>query len=126
MPITTADQLALAKRVRDQIAAHPEQHDQTLYIKEGPDCGTVACIAGWTAHLHGAPLLWHGQGVRSAGRVATGIDPVSIDYYAAHLLGLDSHEALRLFNPDIGEAEARARLEELIADGEAAVSGASR
>lgn len=44
--------LDLLVEVRDQIAAHPDQHDQSHY--EFPQkCGTSRCVAGWTTHLMG-------------------------------------------------------------------------
>lgn len=44
--------LDLLVEVRDQIAAHPDQHDQSHY-EFAQKCGTSRCVAGWTTHLMG-------------------------------------------------------------------------
>jgi hypothetical protein len=49
----TIPNAALAYRVLDHIDAHPEQHDQNVWVEEGRDCGTAACLAGWAVLLSG-------------------------------------------------------------------------
>lgn len=121
MPITTLEQLALAKRVRNHIAAHPERHNQDFYFLEAGeeenelDCGTQGCIAGWTAILSGARF--------ARGLMVETLDgTVHIEGYSRSLLGIDEEEAEHLFTPryDTRDAEARSRryLEQLIVDAE--------
>jgi hypothetical protein len=42
----------LAYKTLDHIDAHPEQHDQHVWIST-PSCGTSACLAGWVCLLAG-------------------------------------------------------------------------
>lgn len=65
-------------------------------------CGTTACLAGWTAAMHGLK-------VDTAGRVydASGTDVGHVEYVAADLLGISSGQAHDLFyveNEDLDEA----------------------
>lgn len=122
MPITTPEQLALAKRVRDHVKAHPEQHDQTLWYFSEPTCGTTACIAGWTAVLDGAQPIQDYAGESCL--VAIGDDQRSIPVYARKALGLTGSEAWQLFD-GCSNDRALAYLGELIAAAEASLSGAS-
>ncbi len=46
--ISTEETRALATKIWDQIAEHPETHDQSSWEDE---CGTTKCIAGWAAHF---------------------------------------------------------------------------
>jgi hypothetical protein len=129
MPITTPEQLALAKRVHNLIAAHPEQHNQDFYFLEPGeeenelDCRTQACIAGWTAILNGA-YFTAGPDVETPEGVH------NIEVYARESLGISVTEAEFLFaarrygNP-YAEARSRRYLEQLIAEAEARLSGAS-
>lgn len=125
MPITTPEQLALAKHVRNHIAAHPEKHNQDFYFLEPYEeenelgCGTQACIAGWTAILSGARFAVGAE-------VETPDGNLNVEAYAAAALGINVTEADFLFetrrcgNP-FAEARSRRYLEQLIADAEAKV-----
>ena len=128
MPIQTAEQLALAKKVRDHIAEHPEQHDQACWYRQN-ECGTVACIAGWTAVPDGAQpdLILDEEDLDEAAsvRLPDG-SRRQIAGYARKALGLTENEAYQLFHRTPNEAVAAQALDKLIADGEAAVSGATR
>lgn len=42
----------LAQKVLDHIEAHPERHDQHRWVDNPYDCGTSACLAGWTVLLN--------------------------------------------------------------------------
>lgn len=100
MPITTPKQLELAKRVSAHIHAHPDQHRQGDWYQE-TDCGTAACIAGWTAVLDGAELAknFYDDGFVEASAVEgvrTG-GTTSIATYARVALGLTPDEAKELF-----------------------------
>ena len=128
MPITTREQLALAKRVRNHVRARPEQHDQGHWYRRWNHCGicgTTACIAGWTAILNGAELIveqdWIGP-VAEEVRTESG-DAEFIIFYAQGALGLDFPEREYLFYA--AEGEAVAYLGDLIAAAETRLSGAS-
>jgi hypothetical protein len=44
---------ALGEAVLDVIESYPEKHDQGSVVFDwGEECGTTACIAGWTIALH--------------------------------------------------------------------------
>jgi hypothetical protein len=85
----------LAYRVLDHIDAHPEQHDQSDFVRrpagtssltaESMPCGTTACFAGWTVLLSGYTLDFgyqHWPTVEDDGR------RVDVDDLAAELLGI--------------------------------------
>ncbi len=114
MPITTPEQLALARRVRDHLAAHPDEHNQGTWYCTVPECGTVACIAGWTAVFDGAEPILSGRSA-SYVRTKTGITQYIADYARA-ALGLGESEANGIFNSD--NEEAVGHLEDLIANAE--------
>lgn len=114
MPITTPVQLALAKRVSAHLHAHPEQHDQYEYYTE-TECGTTACVAGWTAILDGADPIR--RSYDEYGRA------FSISEYSQEALGLDDDEANALFHEIMDPVRARTYLEELIVAGERAEGG---
>lgn len=84
----------LLKKVRDQIRAHPDLHDQSYYGMQLP-CGTKHCIAGWACVLSGAQPVWSAMGtmydVRYEGRQYASFD------LAAELIGLDESQASELF-----------------------------
>lgn len=85
---------ALAYAVLDQIDAHPEQHDQSDFVRHHGDvwsiaatdmpCGTTACFAGWAVLLSGRTLeLNH---IVPQVRMDHGL--VDVDDAAALLLGI--------------------------------------
>lgn len=116
--INTPHALALAKRVRDHLTEHPEQHKQANFWRR-TDCGTTACIAGWVAILDGVDLeiepALSGPGA-SATTLATGED---ISHYAGRVLGLTHGEIESLFYDIQDETAALTYLCELIAEAEA-------
>lgn len=49
----------LAQKVLDHVEAHPEQHDNSIWVntgqttvEQGSLCGTTACLAGWAVLLN--------------------------------------------------------------------------
>lgn len=46
----------LGRKVLGHITTHREQFDMTVYGEKYPECGTVACIAGWAMLLSGYQL----------------------------------------------------------------------
>lgn len=88
-----------AQTVLDHIEANPEKHDQSHWAQVG-ECGTAACIAGWTAVLCGgwefaqSDPIWNEEHVlsfKAPGKTSTRMDPAGI---AGKLLGLDDDDAL--------------------------------
>ncbi|WP_067891307.1 hypothetical protein [Nocardia vaccinii] len=125
MPIQTLEQLALARKVRDHIKAHPAEHAQENWFRAGDhSCGTTACIAGWTAYFDGAELIIGLDGYVDHVETESGAGEHVADY-ALRALGLDRDEGEEEFFYD-DNAQALEYLDKLIADGEAAVSGATR
>lgn len=56
--------LELFDRIKAHLRAHPEQLDMDCWAQTlGPDCGTVACIAGWACLLE--DLVRPGESVHS-------------------------------------------------------------
>ncbi len=49
--------IELMTRIRDQITAHPETHDQSNWGRSTP-CGVAYDVIGWAAVLSGATLDW--------------------------------------------------------------------
>lgn len=87
-----------AQDIVDYIEAHPDQHEQTTFWSaqgvrpEGASdniCDTTMCIAGT------AVLLTEGLGTMIELRDGGSAD--EWEAKGAHALGLDEHEALRLF-----------------------------
>ena len=126
MPITTPEQLVLAQRVSAHVRAHPEQHAQGDWYQEN-NCGTTACVAGWTAILDGAELSkdFYDNGFVEANRVrnANGTSRL-IANYAQEALGLTRDEAKNLFYSR--ERAALTYLDRLIAKGEDWLAGVGR
>lgn len=87
----------LAQLVLDQVTTYPETHDQSDYVS---DCGTTACVAGWTCLFQngGLPLFGHA------------------DDEARKALGLNVTDAQRLFH-HVTEEQARMALK-FLANGE--------
>ena len=105
----------LAYEVLDYISKYPEQHDQAAYLSAlgagdhaapGPDCGTVACFASWTAILAG-DVLEHEDG----GLIRIQGFDSDIHDRAQELLGLSVYESLLLF---LGTQDAK-KLPEVVA-----------
>ena len=116
MPITTPEQLALAKEVSEHLHEHPEQHYQGDWFAE-TECGTTACVAGWTAILDGARLVREPFGLADGptkARIVVGGEPIGV--YAQRALGLTNLEAERLFHYEIDNALALSYLDDLIDD----------
>lgn len=91
----------LAWRVIDHIDAHPDQHDQEVWIRRGDGCGTVACLAGWACLLGGDQPDFH-QDDPEASDVLTGQALMPVKERAAQLLGIpydpDAFYGHALFN----------------------------
>ena len=90
--------IELAEKVLKQVKENPEQHDQHNWITKS-DCGTRACLAGWTVHIAGLrPGTWIEGPVWSAwSTVSVGGVERNIDRVAAELLGMDEESADRIF-----------------------------
>jgi hypothetical protein len=63
-----------------------KQSDKLIYAGPEPDCGTMACVAGWTSYLSGMGDF------RTGGTIAKS---------AASWLGLDDEQSDRMFVPGI-------------------------
>lgn len=87
--------------VLEWVEAHPERHNQRVWAKR-TECGTAACLAGWTVMFAGIEINWEPDGCWEAGThfIYDTVDGVFISDAAAHLLGLDEHVAKRLFDED--------------------------
>jgi hypothetical protein len=97
----TTPNAELAYAVLDYVMSHPEQNEQADYIGNldtehppGPDCGTVACYAGWTCILSGDKFA-----LRSDIYL---VDPgdgllLGVHERAAELLNLNDVQSYRLF-----------------------------
>ena len=105
----------LATKVRDQIANHPETHNQRWWMRRtklwddtGSYCQTTACAAGWTVALGdpAATPVWSNASDSSSVLLPDGTGR-SYSEYAAELLGIDRGMQLYLFD------EARTRDEVL-------------
>lgn len=114
----------LLGKVLDHLTAHPEEWNQTSWVRSYPACGTTACLAGTTVQMAGHDIDWsHGFERERDGSVTASVttDGRSIDQLAQELLGLDDSAALYLFHyylSDIGELWRRAAL---VTDGRVAV-----
>jgi hypothetical protein len=113
-----AAQRALGEIVLDHLIHHPEQHDQSTFGYRD-ECGTRACVAGWTIVFAQQQSLleinWgsSAKGILSAVRMPDGefFDPFDA---AQELLGLDDDEACNLFYYGAREPDARAYLRRLL------------
>lgn len=63
-PVAEAEHRARAGALADMLEARPERHDQGTFGRVEPDCGTVACAAGWATLLALAVYVADGQDVR--------------------------------------------------------------
>lgn len=81
--------LPLLRKVLDHIDAHPDQWNQNLFFATdtASSCGTVCCVAGWTAKL--TSDLWVEGEELSSGE--------HVEVYAKRELGLGRDEARDLF-----------------------------
>lgn len=111
----------LAKDVRELIRLYPERHDQHAWSTNSnsnpkDDCGTKACLAGWTAAACGYTVRQVEEG--EAG-IPGGYSEiyVAIDYWAREKLGLDEEQMYDLFYCYDKEV-ALERFDELIAKAE--------
>lgn len=86
----------LLRKVGDHIAAFPTSYNQTAIIETEPgvECGTVACVAGWTAQLASETSQFN----LSALTMMIGDYHYDILDGARSLLGLDKSEAMLLFS----------------------------
>lgn len=102
------NQIALARKVLDHVSNHPEVHDQGTFFDEAfPNCGTVACVAGWAVILNGEhPMNLGGW---------------KIGVRAQALLGLTDEQREALFFDTTSESHARDLLASYIAEAEAAL-----
>jgi hypothetical protein len=96
-PMTPIDE-ALLRKTMEHISAEPESWNQRVW-RSVDSCGTVACLAGWTATLAG------GQWIRSAlSAEDEDAAAMTFDGYvlpkdrAQRLLGLTELEAYALFS----------------------------
>jgi hypothetical protein len=93
----------LAYRVLDHIDANPEQWDQQVWIERRDDCGTAACLAGWTVLLAGDKPDFVLEESEACEVVIGDHDTMQIKERAAQLLGipfdLDAFYGNPLFNP---------------------------
>lgn len=65
---------------------------------EKDDCGTTACLAGWTGVLEGAvPIFIYAQGGTTHTVKTRDGREVDVEYYAAEVLGLTREERRDLF-----------------------------
>lgn len=96
---------AMFQKIYDQIAQHPETHDQADY-EAVSDCGTTRCIAGWAIafelghglYVDGAADLSRFRHRHRGRETSDGEHWVSgLGVGAAEILGIDIDEAYRLF-----------------------------
>lgn len=95
----------LAYLILDYIDAHPEQHDQDVWIQE-KECGTAGCFAGWATLLSGDRPNTNHEDDAEAETVWVAVAGVDTSQYiparAAELLGISFDEQAtwgnRLFN----------------------------
>jgi hypothetical protein len=118
--------VALAKQVRALTREHAEWLDMDNWIEtasptavslhdiesgEAP-YGTTACFAGWVCLVSGYQLDWLGSVFRDGRRILADVDSISRVYAhasgkAAELLGIDEHEACRIFMADNDQLDER-------------------
>lgn len=99
----------LLEKIREQIIAHPEQHDQQLWGFKA-DCGTTHCIAGWAAVLTGQEISWCevAKGTFMATYLKTG---ESIANHARRVMGPGINNALFYMDNEGARAELDALIE---------------
>lgn len=72
------------------VQAHPDSHNQGVWARR-TECGTAACLAGWTVVLADIALDWDGDGACETA------DGELISDVAQNLLGLEDYYADWLF-----------------------------
>jgi hypothetical protein len=82
----------LLLKVKEHFLQHPEQLSMCTWVKDA-ECGTVACLAGWTCLL-GVPGI---RFVRDGHAVLPSGEEVSIPHFAGTLLGIEEGRLGRLF-----------------------------
>ena len=92
----TFEQTQNARRVYDIIDKHPERHNQETWGFKSTECGSVACISGHLALMHG--LAEYEMNEYTGYHRLTLKDPNS-DFYTVgqELLGLSDDDAHNLF-----------------------------
>lgn len=106
--------IALLNQVMDHIEAHPDQHDQTMWIAQPTsidNCGTTACFAGWSVLLHPKTVWNPAKGTLTLPWIRNELDS-DLPGTAQELLGLTTLEADWLFAADRTREELRARVDE--------------
>lgn len=119
------EQKALAQKILNQVENYPESlHMDSWEASCLPDrynwktgeavegCGTTRCIAGWAVHFASKPGEESYQ-TRRRIRLANGLAGPTYMYVGAHLLGLDSEQAEKLFL-DLDESGAVEYLRRLV------------
>lgn len=124
----TDEQIRRAYEVLDYIEAHPDKHDQSYWVNRMDglvtpelalgDCGTTACVAGWTVLLAGRSIVRYDRIVEDAPVEyfsATEIerDLNSVPNMAVVLLGLDEDEEWEMFWECIDLADVRKAIAEI-------------
>jgi hypothetical protein len=80
----------LGRKVLDHVTAHRDQFNMLIWAEPAtPDCGTAACLGGWTLLLSGYGLLGPNDFTRPDG---TALLPECIGSEAASVLGLTDDE----------------------------------
>jgi hypothetical protein len=110
----------LAARILREILAHPDRHDQRVWMKgldhlrpeQALPCGTTLCVAGHAAHLSGYTLHRQGTGKGPVDAIADGTR-LPVKKAAEQLLGLSDADTLRLFDSQLPAGQARAALAQL-------------
>lgn len=101
---------AMFQRIHHQITTHPESHNQSFFEMAAVSCGTTRCVAGWAVWFEAEdrPELGGGavfeiastylevEGLPAPGSPAAG-GRIASEIAAAHILGLDTDAADRLF-----------------------------
>lgn len=92
---------ALFTKIRDEIEAHPEAHEQDVWETEYASCGTARCTAGWAVHFthpeDKSIFLTiqrpeYRDGFESAGKMLLGLTSAEAEY----LFYADNDEALEM------------------------------
>jgi hypothetical protein len=92
----------LLQKTLDHITAHPEEHEQLVWVVRGPTCGTAGCAAGWAVTFAGhelrfapVPIVSPSGWTEHAVRVSDGR---TVEYAAREELGLTDEQASLLFS----------------------------
>jgi hypothetical protein len=80
----------LGRQVLDHVTGHRDQLNMLIWGEPAaPDCGTAACLGGWTLLLSGYGLLGPNEFTRPDG---TAVPPALVGSEAAYLLRLTTDE----------------------------------